>query len=135
MKQEIRRFLSELPHFSFLSEEEMEKVVSKASFAHFKKGESISIQGKSRIENVLAIIAGQLSLYQDDEGEEELIGYIKKGEVFGGISVMLNAGISLRTAKADRELGAISIPGSIIMEVCTQNKSKFLQAVCHSLAP
>ena len=120
MKAGIFRFLSSMPHFSFLTKEELDLVVSKAELVNLSRGHSVSIQGKrdhsvstqgkTRIENVLVIMRGQLSLYQDDQGEPELSGYIKQGEVFGGISVMLNAGISLRTAKVDTDLHAISIP-------------------------
>jgi CBS domain-containing protein len=96
MKAGILRFLSSMPHFSFLTKEEMDQVVSQAYLVQFAKGDSVSTQGETRIENVLVIMKGQLSLYQDEQGQLVLTGYIKQGEVFGGVSVMLNAGISLR---------------------------------------
>jgi CBS domain-containing protein len=124
MKAGILRFLSSMPHFSFLTKDEMDVVVSKAvTCPPCQSGHPISTQGKTPIKDVLVIMKGQLSLYQDDQGEPKLSGYIKQGEVFGGISVMLNAGISLRTAKVDTDLHAISIPGTVIMEMCAKNKS------------
>ena len=123
MNSGILGFLSAMPHFSFLTKDELDLVVSKAAIIHLPKGHPVSVQGKTRIENVLVIMKGQLSLYQEDKGPLELAGYIKKGEVFGGISVMLNAGISLRTTKADADVDAISIPDTAIMEVCTKNKA------------
>lgn len=123
MKAGILRFLSSMPHFSFLTKEELDLVVSKSELVRLSRGHSVSIQGKTRIENVLVIMRGQLSLYQDDHGEPQLSGYIKQGEVYGGISVMLNAGISLRTAKVDTDLHAIAIPHTVIMEMCTKNKA------------
>ena len=123
MKTSILGFLSTLPHFSFLTKEELDLVVSKAVNVHLPKGHPVSVQGKSRIQNVLVIMKGQLSLYQDEKGHQELTGYIKKGEVFGGISIMLNAGVSLRTTKADTDVDAISIPDTVIMKVCAKNKS------------
>jgi CBS domain-containing protein len=123
MKAGILRFLSSMPHFSFLTKDELDLVVSKAELIHLPKAHPISTQGKTPIKDVLVIMKGQLSLYQDDQGEPKLSGYIKQGEVFGGISVMLNAGISLRTAKVDTDLHAISIPGTVIMEMCAKNKS------------
>ena len=123
MKPDILRFLSSMPHFSFLTKDELDLVVSKATITHLPKGHPVSVQGKTRIENALVIMKGQLSLYQEDQGQLKLAGYIKKGEVFGGITVMLNAGISLRTAKADTEVDAIAIPDTVIMDVCSQNKA------------
>ena len=94
MKAGIFRFLSSMPHFSFLTKDEMDRIVSESELVHFPRGHSVSVQGKTRIEKVLVIMKGQLSLYQDAQGQSKLSGYIKQGEVFGGISVMLNAGIS-----------------------------------------
>ena len=122
MKQSIFRFLSSMPHFSFLTKDEMEKVVSESKLVKLPKGHIVAEQGKTFVENVMVIMRGQLSLYQDEQGERELTGYIKQGEVFGGITVMLNAGISLRTAKVDSEVHCIAIPHTIIMDVCTHNK-------------
>ncbi len=123
MKPDILRILSAMPHFSFLTKDELDLVVSKADLVHLPKGHQVSIQGKTRVENVLVIMKGQLSLYHEEKGKSELVGHIKKGEVFGGISVMLNAGISLRTTQADTDVDAISIPDSVIMTVCTKNKA------------
>jgi CBS domain-containing protein len=123
MKLGILGFLSSMPHFSFLTREEMDMVVSKSSIVNFPKGHSVSFQGKTRITDVLAIVKGQLSLYKEQGGHQELTGHIKKGEVFGGISVMLNAGISLRTTKADTDVEAISIPDTVITDICAKNKA------------
>ena len=123
MKQSIFRFLSSMPHFSFLTKDEMEAVVSASKLVKLPKGHLVAEQGKTSIEDVLVIMRGQLSLYQEEKGERELAGYIKQGEVFGGITVMLNAGISLRTAKVDSEVHCISIPHTVVMDACTQNKA------------
>lgn len=123
MKQGISRFLSSMPHFSFLTKEEMDRVVSGSELVKLPKGHLVAEQDKTKVENVLVIMRGQLSLYQDEQGNPELTGYIKQGEVFGGITVMLNSGISLRTAKADTEVHCISIPSTVIMNICTQNKA------------
>ena len=123
MKQSIFRFLSSMPHFSFLTKDELDRVVSASELVKLPKGHLVAKQGETTVEHVLVIMWGQLSLYQDERDERELAGYIKQGEVFGGISVMLNAGISLRTAKVDSGVHCISIPNAIIMETCTQNKA------------
>ena len=133
---EIRHFLSSMPHFSFLTDQEMEMVVKKARVTQLPKGYRVAEEAKTVIQDVLVIVSGQLCLYKDDGGEDQLVGYIKKGEVFGGITVMLNAGISLRTAIAEQDVEAISIPASAIMEVCTQNKAfhgYFLENFSHNI--
>jgi CBS domain-containing protein len=131
MKPDLFRFLSTMPHFSFLTKDELDRVVSKSAFIQLPKKHPVSVQGKTRIENVLVVMKGQLSLYREERGQPELAGYIKKGEVFGGISVMLNAGISLRTTKADTDVDAISIPDTVIMEICSKNKAFYEYFLAH----
>lgn len=136
MEQGILRFLSTMPHFSFLTKDELDLVVGSATLVHLPKGHSIAVQGNTIITNVLVLMKGQLSLYQEHQKRQELTGYIKKGEVFGGISVMLNAGLSLRTTKADTDVDAISIPREIIMDVFAKNKSfyeYFLDNFSHNI--
>ena len=136
MEKGISRFLSTMPHFSFLTKDELDLVVAGATLVHLPKGHSVSVQGKTKIENVLVIMKGQLSLYQEHHKRQELTGYIKKEEVFGGISVMLNAGLSLRTTKVDTDVDAICIPSTIIMDVCARNKSfyeYFLDNFSHNI--
>ncbi|MBC2710670.1 MAG: cyclic nucleotide-binding domain-containing protein [Desulfosarcina sp.] len=123
MKTGTLRFLSAMPHFSFLTKDEKDLIVSRSTIIRLPKGHPVSVQGKTLIQNVLIIMKGQLSIYQEGNGQKELTGYIKKGEVFGGITVMLNAGISLRTTKTDTDVDAISIPDSVIMEICAKNKA------------
>ncbi|WP_155320735.1 DUF294 nucleotidyltransferase-like domain-containing protein [Desulfosarcina ovata] len=136
MKPETLRLLSSMPHFSFLTQKEMEMVVAQATPTRLTRGTLVSTQGKTRIENVLVVLDGQLSLYQQKAEGELLTGYIKKGEVFGGISVMLNAGISLRTTKADTIVDAIAIPAGLINDLCAQNKAfheYFLENFSHNI--
>ncbi|GAB6909624.1 Cyclic nucleotide-binding domain protein [Desulfosarcina cetonica] len=136
MKPETLRFLSSMPHFSFLTPSEMEMVVAQASTTRIARGDRISVQGESRVDNVLVILDGQLSLYQKDKGEDRLTGYIKKGEVYGGISVMLNAGIALRTTRADTVVAAVTIPARVITELCARNRAfheYFLDNFSHNI--
>ena len=133
---DIRQFLSSMPHFAFLTDQEMDMMVSQATIVHLAKGHRVAHQSKTIIKDVLVIMKGQLRLFKDEDGEAKLAGYIKKGEVFGGITVMLNAGISLRTAIADADVDAISIPASTIMDVCTKNKAfhaYFLENFSHNI--
>ena len=55
MKSGILRFLSSMPHFSFLTKEELDRVVSEAELIRIPKGHQVSVQGKTRIENVLVV--------------------------------------------------------------------------------
>lgn len=49
MKPETLRFLSSMPHFSFLTPSEMEMVVAQASTTRIARGDRISVQGESRL--------------------------------------------------------------------------------------
>ena len=123
LKSDIRDFLSARPHFAFLSGDELDLVVSQAATVRFVKGHQVAVQGKTPIRNVLVVVKGRLSIYRETSGRQKLAGTIKAGEVFGGISVLLNAGISLTTTRADTVVEAVSIPDTVLTAVCAKNKA------------
>ena len=86
-----------MPHFSFLPESELEKITAAVIEIKQSKGTVIAVKGETRIENIFIVTKGSLSLHDEKKGEWKLTGYIKTGEVFGGITILMNSGISLRT--------------------------------------
>lgn len=121
MNKKILNQLSSMPHFSFLSKEEKLQTTKAASVKHLAKGTRVAVQGETNIDEILVILKGMLTLYDAKTGD--IAGYIKKGEVFGGISILLNAQSSLRTAVVEIDVEAISIPSKNMIELCAGNKA------------
>ncbi len=113
MRRQDLKYLSEIPLFSILPNKELKKIADTISVKNYPKGTSIAIQGKTTIDSVFVIIKGTLVLYYEKNGEKILSGYYKQGEVFGGITILLNSGMSLRTVMVDEDCSLYSIPKNV----------------------
>lgn len=113
MSDTVRSYLENMPHFGMLPEEELDHLAEQAESRHFAKGEIMARQGETRIHHIYIIEAGQISIYDEMSGRRQLGGYIKTGEVFGGITLLMNAGISLSKSRSIgfRFSGRRSVPG------------------------
>ena len=106
MEKQIYQYLSGMPHFSFLPKEERQKMAAAAVEENYPKGTPYAVQGQSMIDNIFIVKKGSLALFDEKKGAEKPTGFIKPGEVFGGITILLNAGISLIILKMnDIQLG------------------------------
>jgi CBS domain-containing protein len=113
-------YLSRMPHFSFLPEAEIAQMASKAIHKGYPEGTVLAVQGKSKIDHIYVVTEGSLSLYLETDGEKKLTGFIKAGEVFGGITILLNAGVSLRTVIIDQASSGYLIPQDIFLNLCAR---------------
>jgi len=120
MRRQDLKYLSEIPLFSILPNKELKKIADTISVKNYPKGTSIAIQGKTTIDSVFVIIKGILVLYYEKNGEKILSGYYKQGEVFGGITILLNSGMSLRTVMVDEDCSLYSIPKKVFIDICTR---------------
>ena len=122
MNESPQAYLSKLPHFAFFSEDKLKTIAEACTFENYPEGFVYAIQGESRVDHVFAVSEGSISLYDQWDGDKKLIGYIKPGEIFGGITILLNGGISLRTVIVDRSCSGYTIPGELFQKLCAENK-------------
>jgi len=122
MNEQAFEYLSEMPHFSFLSKSELKKISDKTSFKSYPKDTLFAVQNKTTINSIFVVEKGSFSLYDEKEGDKELIGHIKPGEVFGGITILMNGGISLRTVIVEKDCSGYTIPKEDFIDYCTRNK-------------
>ena len=125
MTSQIFSFLSNMPHFSLLPESDLEKITAAVTERKHPKGTVLAVKGETRIENIFIVTKGSLSLHDEKKGEWKLIGYIKAGEVFGGITILMNSGISLQTVMAETDCRGYLIPAALFQELCTRHKAFF----------
>ncbi len=122
MNGEIRSYLAEMPHFSFLSDEQLDKVAGSAEREIYTEDARIAVQGETRIDGISVVKKGQLHLYEEREDGRELSGYIKPGEVFGGITLLMNGGVSLRTVFVEKGTELFRIPSQVFFDLCAGSK-------------
>jgi CBS domain-containing protein len=122
MRKEPYDYLARMPHFAMLPADELTNVATQAIHRTFEKGSLLAEQGKTRITHIHVIIKGQFSLYDRKDENHEVGGYIKAGEVFGGITLLMNGGISVRSVLVDAPTEAYLIPQEIFLDLCTRYK-------------
>ena len=69
MKDEILQFLSKLPPFTSLPEEELQRVADHASEKTYPKKTILSVQGRTTLDHVYLIKEGSLELFYETEDE------------------------------------------------------------------
>jgi len=121
MKNQIYQFLSHTPPFSELPENELLQVAGEMSVEIFPKNIVLSVQGKTKLESVYIIKEGSLELFYETAGEKELTGFLKPGEIFGGMCVLMNAGISVRTVKIVDDATLYTLPQKVFLEICARH--------------
>ncbi len=123
MSREIETYLASMPHFSFLPKHEIRMIAEQSTVKNYTKGIILAEQGKTKISNIYIVKKGQLSVYNTKIKGTPLCGYIKQGEVFGGITLLMNGGVSLRTVKVEEDAIFYLIPKDIFLDLCARNKS------------
>jgi CBS domain-containing protein len=120
MTDKAAKYLLGMPHFSFLPDEEIHKISSKVLFKHYEKGMQLALKDETVIDSVYAVKKGSLSLFDLRDGESVPSGFIKSGEVFGGITILMNGGVSLRTVIVEEDCSGYEIPKNIFQDLCAR---------------
>jgi hypothetical protein len=114
----ILNFLSDIPLFSSLPKDELRRVAQFSLVRSYPKETVLFLQGRSKLDCVYIIQTGEIELYYERENKKTQINFLKEGEIFGGISILMNSGIPVRTAKVIKDAICYTIPADIFQEVC-----------------
>lgn len=122
MSKEIYTYLASVPPFAELPKGELGKIIDKTTEVAYPAGTTLAVQGRTRIENVLVIRSGALKLYYDRDGEEIQVRRQKRGQIFGGISILMNGGFSVRTVEVEQDAVVYALPANLFQDVCDRYK-------------
>jgi CBS domain-containing protein len=122
-KAKLHNTLENIVPFSFLSENERKRLADAITEAAFGAGTDLSVQNKTRIDHVYIVKTGTLEIYYDQDGEKFLSGLLKKDDIFGGISILMNQGISFRSVTVKQDAEVYRIPKREFLELCAEHKS------------
>jgi CBS domain-containing protein len=118
MKDDIIKILADLPPFANLPEEDLARAVEQASVKTFPKKTILSVQGRTILKHVYIIKEGSLELFYETENEKTLSGFLKPGEIFGGIYILMNAGLSVRTVQTVDDVTLYTLPQDVFLDLC-----------------
>ncbi len=116
------QFLSSIIPFSFLSERELEKTASRLSLVFYAKGTKILTQGVSQIESLHIIRSGAVERYFEEPTKNNLSTLMSEGELFGGISMLINNSISIRSLRTTEDTYFYTLPKSYFIELCNKHQ-------------
>ncbi len=118
MNNQSMNFLSQIRVFASLPEKEIKRVAQSTVLRSFAKNEILFKQGRSKMDGIYILQSGEIELYYEREDHKTQVSRLSKGDIFGGISVLMNSGVCLRTAKAARESTCYMIPVDVFMNLC-----------------
>ena len=120
MRTSLKNMLAQSEPFSRLPKKEIQRLAGQAARKTIDTGTLLAQQNKSGVDGVYLIESGLLELYYEREGGKILSGYLKPGEMFGVISILMNGGIALRTVRVDKTAVCLYIPKSDFLDLCTR---------------
>ncbi len=125
MDNQALEFMSKLEPFSHLPQEELQNTVSQMSVIRYPKGTVLAVQGKTTLEKILIITAGTLGLYFESQGRKTLRSLLKAGEIFGGMSILMNSGLSIRSVSVEEDACFYQLNKKHFLKICRQHRSVY----------
>jgi CBS domain-containing protein len=114
------QFLRSIPPFSLLPEDEIEVISSKVSFVKYPKDSILFVQDQTRVENLYIILKGEAERYYE-ESDRKIRGALSgEGTVYGGISILLNDNIAVRTLRVNKDSDFYVLPGMDFLHLCAE---------------
>lgn len=121
MPAEPVELLSRNPPFSGLPLPVLEEAASKMSLMTFSRGTVLALQGRTTLDYVYFIRSGSLELFFEGDGRKTLQGALGPGEIFGAISILMNAGLSIRSLAVTEEAALYLMPKKVFLDLCDRH--------------
>ena len=123
MEDQVYKFLSGLPLFSGLPKKEITFVAGEITIKKYPRTTILSVQGRTKMDCVYILKDGKMELFYESHGEKDIKGVLEPGDTYGGVSILMNAGISVRTVQVVADATLYVLPLKAFLEVCTRNKN------------
>ncbi|GEM_PF-64826 len=120
VSEQAREFLMNTVPFSFLPESEIVRIASELSIIYHPRDQIVFTQGISPIHALVIIQKGAAERYFEENNQVTLHDQISEGSIFGGISLLLNNAISIRSLKTTEDTHFYTWPGQQFLDVCTR---------------
>jgi CBS domain-containing protein len=119
---QVTHFLSRIPPFSFLPEEELRALAPHISSIFFPKGAVVFVQGESRVDGLYIIQRGAAERYFEENQTKTLASVIGEGEMFGGISMLVNDMLAVRTLYALEDITFYKLAHQAFFDLCRRHE-------------
>jgi CBS domain-containing protein len=110
--------LSAIPPFSFLPEEKLLDIYQHFTEEVSEKGELKFVQRESRVNHLYVVSRGMAELYFEQEQGITLRGLLSEGDCFGGISMLVNDSLAVRSLKTVEQTTFYKLPRETFFTLC-----------------
>ena len=121
MPAEPVELLSQTRPFSLLPLPVLEETASKLSLMTFSRGTVLALQGRTTLDYVYLIRSGSLELFFESNGRKTLQGTLDPGDIFGAISILMNAGLSIRSLAVTEDAALYLMPKKAFLDLCDRH--------------
>jgi CBS domain-containing protein len=115
----LKNELDQAP-FSFLPEKAKKDLLSLFSSETIKKDTILLVQEISSIDKLLILSQGSARYYFEQNNEKTLQGRLNEGDNFGGISILLNDAVAIRTLEVLENSVFLSLDADIFLKTCAE---------------
>ncbi len=116
-------FLSRIVPFSFLDEEEVKAIAPLVTAVHQPKDTVVFLQGESRVDGLYIVQKGAAERYFEDRQRKTLHSILGEGEMFGGISMLVNDLMAVRTLRTIEDTTFYKLPQSAFFDLCRRHEA------------
>ena len=94
------------------------QIAAKLSAVHYPKNTVLFVQGRTRIGHLYILHKGSADRYYEEAGKKTMHSVLGEGDSYGGISILLNDGISVRTLQVKETAYFYLLPKDVFLDVC-----------------
>lgn len=118
MSQDYFLFLSNIEPFSFLPEKEIKHISDLIQVELFNEKKILFRQGISRLEKIYILKEGTAERFYEAVDKKIVTDALHKGEVFGGISILLNESVAIRSLEIQDNTAFFTFPKTVFISLC-----------------
>lgn len=118
MSQDYFLFLSNIEPFSFLPEKEIKHIADLIQVELFNEKKILFRQGISRLEKIYILKEGTAERFYEAVEKKIVTDALHIGEVFGGISILLNESVAIRSLEIQDNTAFYTFPKTVFISLC-----------------
>jgi CBS domain-containing protein len=120
---QITHFLSAVVPFSVLPEQVLKEISKEISIVHYSSGTRLFYQGKSKVEHLYIVQKGAVERYFEEIDKKTLRGVLGEGDLYGGISMLVNNGVAVRSISTLENTYFYILPKAAFLKICNEHKA------------
>ena len=120
MNKKSADFLATVKPFDLLPRDELLKTAQKTSLNTHPAGKLLFIQNRTILNRVYIVFQGSLEKYLQEKDQKKMIEVLGPKDIYGGLSILFNKGLSIRTVLSLDKSSLYSLPGADFLDLCTR---------------